>query len=274
MPRVSVILPSYNRSQSVGLAVESVLKQSFRDFELCVVDDGSEDDTVKILDYIPGAFNTLRLRENAGVSHARNCGIRSTDSAWIAFLDSDDVWHPQKLEKQIDATYDRPEHFLHFTDEIWIRNGKRINPKLRHRKREGWIFQPSLELCLMAPSTVLLKRELLEQCGLFDEELPVCEDYDLWLRITAHHQVSFLNEALMTRSGGHADQLSRKYWGMDRFRVQSLKKILANVPLQKEDEMATRRVLKKKCEILLNGFRKRGKTEEISYYESLIKTQC
>ena len=115
---------------------------------------------------------------------------------------------------------------------------------------------------------------MLEQCGLFDEELPVCEDYDLWLRITAHHQVSFLNEALMTRSGGHADQLSRKYWGMDRFRVQSLKKILANVPLRKEDEMATRRVLKKKCEILLNGFRKRGKTEEISYYESLIKTHC
>ncbi len=253
MPRVSVILPSYNRSQSVGLAVESVLKQSFRDFELCVVDDGSE---------------------NAGVSHARNCGIRSTDSEWIAFLDSDDVWHPQKLEKQIDATSERPEHLLHFTDEIWNRNGKRINPKLRHQKREGWIFQPSLELCLMAPSTVMLKRELLEQCGLFDEELPVCEDYDLWLRITAHHQVSFLNEALMTRSGGHADQLSRKYWGMDRFRVQSLKKILANVPLRKEDEMATRRVLKKKCEILLNGFRKRGKTEEISYYESLIKTHC
>ena len=180
----------------------------------------------------------------------------------------------QKLEKQIDATYERAEHLLHFTDEIWIRNGKRINPKFRHQKREGWIYQPSLELCLMAPSTVLLKRELLEQCGLFDEELPVCEDYDLWLRITAHHQVSFLNEALMTRSGGHADQLSRKYWGMDRFRVQSIKKILANVPLRKEDEMATRRVLKKKCEILLNGFRKRGKTEEISYYESLIKTHC
>ena len=274
MPRVSVILPSYNRSQSVGLAVESVLKQSFRDFELSVVDDGSEDDTVEILDSIPGSFNTLQLKENTGVSHARNCGIRSTDSEWIAFLDSDDVWHPQKLEKQIDATFDRPEHLLHFTDEIWIRNGKRINPKFRHQKREGWIYQPSLELCLMAPSTVLLKRELLEQCGLFDEELPVCEDYDLWLRITAHHQVSFLNEALMTRSGGHADQLSRKYWGMDRFRVQSLKKILANVPLRKEDEMATRRVLKKKCEILLNGFRKRGKTEEISYYESLIKTHC
>ena len=274
MPRVSVILPSYNRRQSVGLAVESVLEQSFRDFELCVVDDGSEDDTVEILDSIPGSFNTLRLKENAGVSHARNCGIRSTDSEWIAFLDSDDVWHRQKLEKQIASASLRHEHLLHFTDEIWIRNGKRINPKLRHQKREGWIFQPSLELCLMAPSTVMLKRELLEQCGLFDEELPVCEDYDLWLRITAHHQVSFLNEALMTRSGGHADQLSRKYWGMDRFRVQSLKKILANVPLRKEDEMATRRVLKKKCEILLNGFRKRGKTEEISYYESLIKTYC
>ena len=274
MPLISVILPTFNRSQSVGLAVESVLSQSFSDFELCVVDDASLDATKEVLDSFEGAFESIHLPENGGVSKARNSGINATDSEWIAFLDSDDIWHNQKLEKQISAASERPDHFLHFTDEIWIRNGLRINPKRRHQKLEGWIFQPSLELCMMAPSTVMLKRELLEKCGLFDENLQVCEDYDLWLRITAHHQVALLNEALMTRHGGHADQLSRKYWGMDRFRVQSLKKILANVSLHKEDEIAARRVMRKKCKILLKGFRRRNKLDEVRYYESLLQNHC
>ena len=136
----------------------------------------------------------------------------------------DDVWHPQKLEKQIDATSVIAPNIFSISLMKYgfaMESGLVLNYVT---KREGWIFQPSLELCLMAPSTVMLKRELLEQCGLFDEELPVCEDYDLWLRITAHHQVSFLNEALMTRSGGHADQLSRKYWGMDQIPRPILKK--------------------------------------------------
>ena len=228
------------------------------------------------MEYILENFPLVNFvkQSNQGVSSARNKGIRLSSSKWIALLDSDDEWYPEKLEKQLKAIQEKPDHKFCHTEEIWVRNGVRVNQMKKHHKYGGHIFEKCLDMCRISPSSVLFQKSILDKTGWFDKELRVCEDYDLWLRITAHHQVSFLNEALMTRSGGHADQLSRKYWGMDRFRVQSLKKILANVPLQKEDEMATRRVLKKKCEILLNGFRKRGKTEEISYYESLIKTHC
>jgi glycosyltransferase involved in cell wall biosynthesis len=194
-----------------------------------------------------------------------------SDSKWIAFLDSDDYWHAEKLEKQIKQTRLCPEYQIHFTDEIWIRNGIRVNPKNKHRKREGWIFKPSLALCLMAPSTVMLHRELLERHGMFDDALPVCEDYDLWLRLTAYHPVALLNEKLMTRHGGHSDQLSRKLWGIDRFRVQSLQKILSQENLRSGDRTAAIRMLRKKCEILIKGFRNRGNMKEIRVYQNIAQ---
>ena len=165
----------------------------------------------------------------------------------------------------------RPACPLHFTDEIWIRNGVRVNPKKKHQKKEGWIFQPSLALCLMAPSTVILRRELFEVHGLFDENLPVCEDYDLWLRLTAQHPVALLNEKLMTRHGGHADQLSRSDWGIDRYRVQSIQKILKTESLRPEDRTAAIRMLIEKCGILAKGFRKRGNLKEVEKYEKIIR---
>ena len=229
MPLISVILPTFNRSQSVAFSIESVLSQSFSDFELCVVDDASVDATKEVLDSFEGGFKSIQLPENGGVSKARNSGINATDSEWVAFLDSDDIWHKEKLEKQISTASERPDHFLHFTDEIWIRNGLRINPKMRHQKREGWIFQPSLELCMMAPSTVMLKRELLEKCGLFDENLQVCEDYDLWLRITREHKILFIDEPLIIKYGGHSDQLSKNIDGIEIYRIHSLEKLLRNI---------------------------------------------
>ena len=271
MPRVSVIIPTWNRAERLSRAIESVLEQIYRDFELWVVDDGSDDSTQELLEKHKDQLKTLMLASNRGVSTARNAGIRASDSEWIAFLDSDDLWHPEKLSRQMEQARERRKFKLHFTDEIWIRNGLRVNPGHRHRKLEGWIFQPSLELCLMAPSTVMLKRELLDSCGLFDEDLPVCEDYDLWLRITARHPVALLNEPLMTRHGGHDDQLSRRYWGMDRFRVQSLHKILNEVPLKPGDRRAAVRMLRRKCGILMEGFRKRGKTGECDFYAALLQ---
>ena len=178
---------------------------------------------------------------------------------------------PKKLEKQIKQTKIFPEYKIHFTDEIWIRNGIRVNPKNKHMKKEGWIFKPSLALCLMAPSTVMLSRVLLERHGMFDEDLPVCEDYDLWLRLTAYNPVALLNEKLMTRQGGHSDQLSKKLWGIDRFRVQSLQKILSQENLCPEDRTAAIQMLRKKCEILIKGFRNRGKMKEIRVYQNIVQ---
>ena len=271
MPQVTVILPTWNRAKWLKTSIESVLSQTFQDFELIVVDDASTDSTGKILESYSGKIRTILLPENLGVSAARNTAIVQSDSKWIAFLDSDDYWHAEKLEKQIKQTRLCPEYQIHFTDEIWIRNGIRVNPKNKHRKREGWIFKPSLALCLMAPSTVMLHRELLERHGMFDDALPVCEDYDLWLRLTAYHPVALLNEKLMTRHGGHSDQPSRKLWGIDRFRVQSLQKILSQENLRSGDRTAAIRMLRKKCEILIKGFRNRGKMKEIRVYQNIAQ---
>ena len=269
MPQVTVILPSWNRADWLKKSIDSVLEQTFRDFELIVVDDASTDSTQEILTSYSGKIRSITFAKNLGVSAARNTAVKNCDSEWIAFLDSDDFWHPHKLQKQIAQTVIRAECPIHFTDEIWIRNGVRVNPKKKHQKLEGWIFKPSLELCLMSPSTVLLRRELFDVHGLFDETLPICEDYDLWLRLTAQHQVALLNEKLMTRHGGHADQLSRSDWGIDRYRVQSIIKILKTEKLSPGDRSAAIVVLRKKCEIIINGFRKRGKLQEIERYEKI-----
>ncbi len=269
MPQVTVILPSWNRADWLKKSIDSVLEQTFHDFELIVVDDASTDSTQEILTSYSGKIRSITFAKNLGVSAARNAAVKNCDSEWIAFLDSDDFWHPHKLQKQIAQTVIRAECPIHFTDEIWIRNGVRVNPKKKHQKLEGWIFKPSLELCLMSPSTVLLRRELFDVHGLFDETLPICEDYDLWLRLTAQHQVALLNEKLMTRHGGHADQLSRSDWGIDRYRVQSIIKILKTEKLRPEDRSAAIVVLRKKCEIIINGFRKRGKLQEIERYEKI-----
>ncbi len=270
MPQVTVILPTWNRADWLQKSIESVLVQTFRDFELVVVDDFSTDSTAEILAAYSGKIRSIFLTKNRGVSVARNAAISTSDSEWIAFLDSDDFWHPEKLQKQIAQTKNRPECPIHFTDEIWIRKGVRVNPKKKHQKKEGWIFKPSLELCLISPSTVLLRRELFEIHGLFDETLPICEDYDLWLRLTAKHPVALLNEKLMTRHGGHADQLSRSDWGIDRYRVQSIQKILKTESLRPEDRLAAIQMLQKKCRILANGFRKRGNLKEVEKYEKII----
>ena len=271
MPQVTVILPTWNRAKWLKKSVESVLSQTFQDFELIVVDDASADSTDEVLESYSGKIRTIFLPENLGVSAARNTAIMQSDSKWIAFLDSDDFWHTEKLEKQIKHTKIFPEYKIHFTDEIWIRNGIRVNPKNKHMKKEGWIFKPSLALCLMAPSTVMLRRSLLERHGMFDEDLPVCEDYDLWLRLTAYNPVALLNEKLMTRQGGHSDQLSKKLWGIDRFRVQSLQKILSHENLCPEDRTAAIQMLWKKCEILIKGFRNRGNMKEIRVYQNIAQ---
>ena len=271
MPQITAILPTWNRAEWLENSIQSVLDQTFGDFELVVVDDASTDSTAEIIERYSGKIRTIVFSENRGVSAARNAAISTSDSEWIAFLDSDDFWHPDKLQKQIAQTKMRPACPLHFTDEIWIRNGVRVNPKKKHQKKEGWIFQPSLALCLMAPSTVILRRELFEVHGLFDENLPVCEDYDLWLRLTAQHPVALLNEKLMTRHGGHADQLSRSDWGIDRYRVQSIQKILKTESLRPEDRTAAIRMLIEKCGILAKGFRKRGNLKEVEKYEKIIR---
>ena len=266
---VSVIVPTYNRWPMVGEAVESVLAQTVSDYELIVVDDGSTDETRSRLRGF-GARLTVLTRSRGGVAAARNLGANRSSGRYLAFLDSDDLWRPRKLERQLHFMERRPRVCICQTEEIWIRNGVRVNPRNRHRKPSGDIFRASLELCLVSPSAVMLRRDFFERVGGFDESLPVCEDYDLWLRIAKDTEVPLIPEALVTKRGGHADQLSRSTWGLDRFRVQSIAKLI-EAGLDEDKTGWALEAMAKKVTILAQGFRKCGDEARAREYEERLR---
>jgi glycosyltransferase involved in cell wall biosynthesis len=268
-PLVSVIIPTYNRGWIIKEAIESVLAQDFTDFELIVVDDGSTDDTFEILGGFGDALKVLR-QSNRGVSAARNRGIETSAGRWIAFLDSDDLWLPQKLSRQVEFFNTHPDALICQTEEQWFRNGRRVNPKLRHRKFSGMIFERSLELCLVSPSAVMIRKRLFSEVGLFDESLPACEDYDQWLRVSCRIPVYLIDTALIIKRGGHGDQLSRAP-GLDKYRIQSLCQIIESNLLSISQRSAAVHVLKEKCHIYANGCRKRGRKAEADHYMKIAR---
>ncbi len=266
---ISVVIPTFNRKQLLLEGVESVRRQSFQDWELLLIDDGSTDGTSQVLEPLISDETSYIRQEHSGVSAARNRGIRAARYDWIAFLDSDDYWHKHKLQRQVEALEANPEYQAVHTDEIWIRSGVRVNPRKHHQKRSGWMFHHCLRLCLISPSSILLHRNLLEESGLFDEDYPVCEDYELWLRITARRPVLFLPEKLVFKRGGHADQLSRSRWGMDRYRIRALLKSLDSGCLTPQQCQWAAAEIVRKSAILEQGFAKRGKMDRASYYGEL-----
>ena len=268
-PQVSVIIPTYNRGWILKEAVESILTQDYKDFELIVVDDGSTDNTSEVL---APYGNDIRIffQKNKGVSAARNRGITEASGQYIAFLDSDDLWLPRKLSTQINFFNQMPDALICQTEEIWIRNGRRVNPKKRHKKLSGMIFEPSLELCLVSPSAVMIRRSLFDRVGEFDVTLPACEDYDLWLRISCRFPVHLIDTPLIIKRGGHDDQLSSMK-GLDKFRIKAIEKIIKSNRLSVDQCRAAVKTVKEKCEIYAAGCRKRGRTEEALYYTSLSK---
>jgi glycosyltransferase involved in cell wall biosynthesis len=267
IPQVSVVIPTYNRAWCLREAVDSVLSQDFRDFELIVVDDGSTDPTPQLLEGYGPTIRVLR-QDNRGVSAARNAGIAAGRGALIAFLDSDDLWLPGKLERQVAFFDSQADALICQTEELWVRNGRRVNPGKRHRKRSGLIFEPSLELCLVSPSAVMVRRVLFERVGLFDEGLPACEDYDLWLRVSCRYPVHLIDSVLIVKRGGHSDQLSRS-WGLDRYRIAALLTLLDGGRLTSSQRRAAARILKHKCKVYAGGCRKRGRLAEAEHYEEL-----
>ncbi|MBX7149342.1 glycosyltransferase [bacterium] len=243
---VSVIIPTYNRLVVLKRAIESVLCQTHRDFELIIVDDGSTDGTVEFLRTIEDERLRVISISHAGVSAARNKGITNSRSELVAFLDSDDEWMDDKLEKQLQYIHNNPDVRVVQTEEIWVRDGKRVNPMKKHKKHSGWIFEPCIPLCIVSPSAVMIHQEVFKKCGMFDESLPACEDYDLWLRIALEYPIITMDEKLIVKYGGHADQLSRTTPVMDSYRILALKKILNHpkiTPSQKkmvEESIAAR----------------------------------
>ena len=266
-PLVSVILPTYNRAWALKTAIDSVLFQNYPNIELIVIDDGSQDNTKELLKDYKNQIRVL-TQENAGVSAARNRGIEKSRGEFIALLDSDDSWDKRKISCQMDFFMANPEALICQTQEVWIRNHKRVNPKIKHKKPSGMIFEQSLNLCLVSPSAVMMKREIFEQKGYFNEKFLVCEDYDLWLRISSTIPVFLIDKPYTIKNGGHKDQLSNLH-SQDKFRIRSLKNLLDSNTLTKEQSLKAEKVFKKKCDIYGNGCIKRGRQEEGEYYLNL-----
>ena len=268
-PLVSVVLPTHNRCGMLHQAIDSVLAQHYPSFELIVVDDGSTDGTKALLSSYGCRLKAIS-QQNLGVSAARNCGIREAAGQWIALLDSDDYWLAEKLARQMAYLAEHPQIMICQTEELWLRNGVRVNPRQRHRKTAGMIFEKSLPLCIISPSAVMLHKELLEEVGLFDEDLPACEDYDLWLRITWKYPVGLIDEPLIVKRGGHSDQLSRMP-RLDKYRIHALQKILQRGCLAPSQQAAALAVLREKCGIYASGCRKRGRQTEADHYLALAR---
>ena len=276
MTEVSVIIPTYNREKFISECVQSVLAQTLPAREIIIVDDGSTDATYNILRDL--GFNSLSTKktvlryffqQNRGVSSARNLGIKEARSEYIALLDSDDLWLKSKLDRQVSAFQnDTQSSRLCHTDEIWIRNGVRVNQHKKHKKHGGNVFQSCLKLCCISPSSAMMHRSVFEDFGFFDEDLPACEDYDFWLRYSAKEDVNFIDEPLIIKKGGHSDQLSGAHWGMDRFRIYSIEKILKEPDLKLVHKTEAIHEVILKLEILINGSQKHQK---FAYAESMLE---
>ena len=268
---ISVVIPTFNRRNLLKRAIHSVIKQTIEPREIIVIDNGSTDQTYQMVSSLFPDINYFTEKKR-GVSAARNKGIIESKSKWIAFLDSDDTWEPKKLEKQLEfSLLNQNKYRLIHTDEIWYRNNKFLNQLNKHKKSGGDIFKNSLKMCCISPSSTFVNKQVFYDYGLFDENLEVCEDYDMWIRITSKEEVGFLDSPLVLKYGGHSDQLSKKFWGMDRFRIEALEKNLKNKCFTKIQKKIVLDILIEKLTIVSNGAQKRGNKDTFKKYSDKLQ---
>jgi len=267
---ISVIIPTFNRSEQLVRALESIANQRAKPSEIIVIDDGSTDDTgTTIADYSVRTNVAIRYLHqiNRGPAAARNRGIAEASKPYLAFLDSDDEWHRDKLSLQYQAFKSAPEYLISHTKERWLKNGQHLNQKKYHIPLHGDIFAQSLRLCCVGMSTVMARRELFASCGLFNESLRCCEDYDFWLRVSAFESFYLVEKRYTIKHGGRPDQVSNIFRvGMDRFRIQALAHLVTTSSLKSEQRRAACLELNKRCTIYATGCKKHDKREEATYY--------
>lgn len=264
LPFVSVIIPTYNRLRLLQEAVDSVLSQTYDNFELIIVDDGSTDGTDRWARALGKKAVYTRLAHTGFPGRARNRGAELSRGPYLAFLDSDDLWETEKLELQIGHLTEKnsqrlpglpllPPHnrdrtnrpltdqapsaqpvnrpLLSHTRERWLRlmpdgKTKEVSQKGQHQRREGDIFEDALKKCIIGPSTVMIERTLFRTLGGFREDLEIAEDYELWLRVVAVVEPVYLDKPLTVKRAGFGEQLSEKYGQIELFRIQGLKDLV------------------------------------------------
>lgn len=270
---LDIVIPFYNRKIFVKKAIRSVQNQGFKQWHLWLVDDGSADGASEELEreFVSHKIQIIRLNKNYGVSFARNQAIKMGKNPWIAFLDSDDEWLPIKLEKQMQYLQKNPSTALIHCNEIWLKNKKIFPQKNKHKKQGGRVFKQCALLCCISPSATIIKRSVIEDLNLFREDFPVCEDYEMWLRLSAQYEVAFLEESLLFKHGGHPDQLSYAYPVMDYWRAKALSQHVNSKYLSQEEKEHLKKVLLEKCNILLKGYEKHKNFKHKKEIESYKK---
>jgi glycosyltransferase involved in cell wall biosynthesis len=210
MPKVSVIIPTYNCAHYLKQAIDSAMNQTYRDLEIIVVDDGSTDDTAQVVRNYEAAIQYIH-QDNRGLPAARNRAIDSSSGELIALLDADDWWEPTKLAEQVSILIQDPELCLVYTDlEVVYEDGS-ITPSFlssRPLATSGYVFDRLLQSSFILPSTVLLRRACLEQAGMFDESMRSHEDIDLWLRMCQRWNAALVRKPLTHRRQGSANMTS------------------------------------------------------------------
>lgn len=202
MTKISVVIPTYNRASLIGETILSALGQSLVEKEIIVVDDGSSDDTSEVVKEFGDQIIYIR-QPNSGPARARNIGIRMAKGQYIAFLDSDDLWLPDKLELQVQTFQHSPQLGLIFTDVMWFSGREVMVPSLKEKYQlhTGHVYEKLLFDNWIATSSVLVKKECLDQVGGFDEDPQIMfvEDWNLWIRLAKHFQFGMVDRVLVKR---------------------------------------------------------------------------
>ena len=268
------MIPVYNRSGGMlEKAIQSVLGQSYRDFRLVVVDDGSSDDLSAEKESVEEAGHRwICSRKNRGVAAARNLGAGAANSDWISFLDSDDIWRPEKLERQVEWHRRHPDVRISQVKEKWVRNGSEVRRPKHWLQREGDLFFNSILRCSIGPSCVMMRRDLWTETKGFDETFRVCEDYELWLRICRVEQVGLVpGKALTMKTAGHGDQLSVTVPALDRYRVFALLKMMRDNGLSAVHKEWVAEGIQRKSAVLTKGARKRGSLADAQWFSEMTR---
>jgi len=227
MPKISVIIPTYNSIRFLPNTLDSVLRQTFSEFEVLVINDGSTDNTAEWISSLTDSRVKLINQENQGCATARNTGILAAKGQYIAFLDSDDLWEPTKLEKQVKCLEENPDIGLVYTWVDFSNEEAKPTGKVRKVFAEGNVFQDMLTGNVVSCGSVpLVRRECFETVGLFDTKLWTAEDKDMWLRISTQYSFALIREPLVYYRQ-HPNSKSSK--GFKR-REQDFRRIMSKVP--------------------------------------------
>jgi len=265
---VSIIIPVYNRAQLLSRSIRSVLNQTFQNFEVIVVDDGSTDD----IESVVKSFNDKRIQyirheERRGAPAARNTGIRLARGRYIAFQDSDDEWRSEKLEKQMRAFENAPPDLGVVYTSFWrIENGrKNYIPPSNFKQKEGYIHEILLETNFIATPTAIVKKECFEKAGMFDESLPRLQEWELWIRISKYYRFKHIDEPLVN-AYLQPDSISRNMNALIMARKLILEKHFEEI--SKKSALLGKHYYEIGALLCLNGEIEEGK----SYFIKAIRT--